>query len=102
MVVSSRVQLPSYLSNNLGKISAPGAGRIQSDPVEVFAKRFSGHNRFRLLIVVSINQSNSRNFFRHVLVEALPSPDLVSHSNYQRVRHRSSWVLSKQLRTDDT
>src|SRR5207245_7273191 len=93
---------PSYLANNLGKIPTPRARRIQPDPVEIFTKRFSGHDRFRLLVIVSVDQSDSLHLFRHVLVEALPSFDLVSHRDYQRVRHRPRRILSEKLRANDT
>src|SRR5712691_9287111 len=101
MVVSSRVQLPSYLANNFAKIPPSGARRIQSDPVEILTKRFSSHDRLRLLIIVSVDQSDPRHLLRHVLVEALPRPNLVSQRDYQRVRHRPRRIFSEKLRADD-
>src|SRR5205807_1599110 len=71
------------------------------DPVKIFTKRFSGQDRFRLLIIVRIDKSDSRHLLRHVLVEALPRPNLVSHRDYQRVRHRPRRILSEKLRTND-
>src|SRR2546425_1957629 len=101
MIVSPRVQFPSHLSNNFCKIPPSRAWRVQSDPVEIFTKRFSGQDRFRLLIIVRVNESDSRHFFGHVFVEALPGLDLVSHRDYQRVRHRSSRLFSEKFRADD-
>src|SRR5439155_15895311 len=95
---SSQVELPPHLLDYVGEVASPRPRRVQTHTEQFPSKGFRRHDRLSLFVTVRISKHYSGNILRHVLVVALPGPDLISHRDDQRMRHCAGRIPAQQPR----